>query len=173
MGDVERDATSPAFEVWVSQQGPVLLRFAYLQSGDAARAEDLLQDVLVAIYPRWKQLSSTVNMDAYVKKAIVNRQRSRWRRVEMREVLLDEVDSEEAVAVEADFDVGKSELWEWMQELPERQRAALVLRFYEDFTYRTIGSIIDCSEQAARLLVHRGLSQLKVKAQKGSAEWTP
>lgn len=64
------------FEEWVETGGPRLVRFAYLVCAQRDVAQDLTQDVLVAAYSRWSRLAAVQNMDAYLKKALVNRYHS-------------------------------------------------------------------------------------------------
>lgn len=69
-----------AFEEYVAARSVPLQRFAYLVTRNAEDARDLVQDALLGLFPRWAQVSAGGNVDAYVKRSIVNASISRWRR---------------------------------------------------------------------------------------------
>ena len=75
-----------------------------------------------------------------------------------RPVPLAEPDSGSAVAVADEPD---EELWASVRSLPPKQRAAVVLRFVNDFSHREVATVLDCSEEAARRSLHEGLARLR------------
>lgn len=151
------------FDDWVAVRGPALLRFAHLVTGNAADAQDAVQDALVAAYPRWAQLQARGTEDAYVRRAIVNRHISVWRSLRRRERPVEDV----AVLAEhpstdphdrlGDADVA----WRLCLGLPRVQRSAVVLRYYEDQTFAQIAEVLDCTESTARSHVRRALLALR------------
>jgi len=76
---------TPDFDEWVAQRGAALLRFAYLLTRDRARAEEAVQDALIAAYSRWTRICRDRDPEAYVRRSIVNADISRWRRFFRRE----------------------------------------------------------------------------------------
>ena len=76
---------TPDFDEWVAQRGAALLRFAYLLTRDHARAEEAVQDALIAAYSRWTRICRGQDPEAYVRRSIVNADISRWRRFLRRE----------------------------------------------------------------------------------------
>ncbi|WDZ84995.1 SigE family RNA polymerase sigma factor [Micromonospora cathayae] len=151
------------FEEYVSSRGPALVRLARLLTGDEHRAEDLTQDVLSRAYLRWRRIARTDRPDVYVRRMLVNANTSWWRRRSSREL---------AVAGFADRpypgDLGtetaeRDEMWRLVQALPDRQRAVLVLRYYEDLDDATIAQILDCSPVTVRTHAMRALTHLRAR----------
>jgi RNA polymerase sigma-70 factor (sigma-E family) len=132
-----------------------LVQLAHLLTGSEAAGEDLVQEAFAVALGRWDRLG---NPAAYVRTSVVNgaRQRHRRRAVEAR--LGSRVAS--PLAVEGDAAAG-AELWDALARLPFRQRAALVLRFYEDRTAEEIATALGCRPATARSLLHRGTAALR------------
>ncbi|GAA1531630.1 SigE family RNA polymerase sigma factor [Kribbella lupini] len=151
----------PDFDTWVSHRGAGLLRFAYLITRDRGRAEEAVQDALIAAYPRWSRIGA--DPDAYVRRCIVNADISRWRRFFRRETPVDDPDafggasSADHAASYADADA----VWRLCASLPTRQRAAVVLRYYEGLPDADIAEILGCTAATVRSQIHRALSSLR------------
>jgi RNA polymerase sigma-70 factor (sigma-E family) len=154
------------FSAWVRARGPALQRFAYLLTGNAAEAPDLVQEALSKVYPRWDRISGTGTVEAYVRRSIVNASISSWRK-SRRVVVVDDPEPlvrttshrvDPAIAF-SDAD----EAWRLCAELPPQQRAAVVLRFYDDLSYAQIALVLDCTEPTARSHVHRALVALRAR----------
>ncbi len=145
-----------------------LYRTAYLLTGIDDRAEELLQDTLVRLYPRWDRVSGAESPVAYVRRALVNAFISGRRRPSSR-VLPLVVEHEQAGAVDpfAALD-DRSALWPLLLSLPERQRAALLLRFFLDQPDTEIAATLGCREVTVRSLVSRGLATLRRQEAKPS-----
>lgn len=151
------------FASWVAARGPALQRFAHLVTG-TADAPDLVQEALARAYPRWDELSRTDTAEAYVRRSIVNASVSGWRKTR-RLVSVDDPEPhvrhpepDPAVAVtDADH------AWRLCAELPVQQRAAVVLRFYEDLSFAQIALVLDCPESTARSHVHRAVAALRAR----------
>jgi DNA-directed RNA polymerase specialized sigma24 family protein len=71
---------STPFDDWVAVRGPALLKLAYTLTGNAADAEDVVQEALARVLPRWERISRVDNVDAYVRRMVVNAHTSWWRR---------------------------------------------------------------------------------------------
>lgn len=147
------------FEAWAESRLAGLLRFAYLVTGSQHAAEDAVQAALTRACERWARVRRTDDPDAYVRRMVVNEHVSGWRRAGRREVAVAEVRSRSvdpmALVDEADA------VWRVCSTLPRQQRAAVVLRFYEDLEYAEIAALLDCSETTVRSHVHRALTALR------------
>lgn len=146
-------------EEWVQARGDALLRFAYLMTGDRQLAEDVVQDVLVIAVRKWPHISRAENVDAYLRRAVVNRRNSWLRRRHHRDVAI--TGPPEGPAFETTSLDDALAVRGACAALPPRSRAAIVLRYYEDLTYEQIGDVLDCTAATARSLVHRARTQLK------------
>ncbi|MFD0743546.1 SigE family RNA polymerase sigma factor [Phytohabitans flavus] len=156
------------FEEYVLTRGPALVRLARLLVGDPHRAEDLVQDVLAKAYPRWARISRADQPDLYLRRMLVNARNSWWRRPSNREVASPAVaDRARPDATEAAGD--RDAMWRLVATLPERQRAVLVLRYYEDLDDQTIAEILGCSPVTVRTHAMRALASLRERV--GAAGW--
>jgi RNA polymerase sigma-70 factor (sigma-E family) len=144
--------------------GLELLRFAYLLCGDRQRAEDLLQDVLLAMYRRFPGTLSLDNPVGYARRALANANISRARRASSGEVVVgefpDDAGSDGALADRPDA-ADRDLLWQALRRLPVRQRTVLVLRFYVDASDRDIADALGCRPGTVRSLASRGLAALR------------
>jgi RNA polymerase sigma-70 factor (sigma-E family) len=153
--------TGPDFDAWVAQRGDALLRLAYLLTGSRADAEDVVQDVLVRALPRWDRIAAADDVDAYVRRMVVNAHTSWWRRWRRRETPVEQVrDGVVDPAPPRDDD-----LWRACLALSADQRAAVVLRFYEDLTYPEIAALTGVREGTVRSRVSRGLAVLRARVE--------
>lgn len=154
--------TSPSFDDFVRERSAGLLRFAHLLTGNPEDAAEIVQEALANLYPRWERVADAGDPEPYVKRSIVNSRNTRWRRVPERPVgepgLLDRVTAD-PVDAWADAQV----FGRLFATLPTRQRAALVLRFYEDLDFAAIAAQLGCAEATARSLVHRALADLRTR----------
>src|SRR4051794_19304006 len=82
---------SVPFDGWVAARGPALLKLAYTLTGNAADAEDVVQEALARALPRWERISRVDNLDAYVRRMVVNAHTSWWRRFRRRESPVEQV----------------------------------------------------------------------------------
>ncbi|MGZ4438204.1 MAG: SigE family RNA polymerase sigma factor [Nocardioides sp.] len=146
------------FESYVAARGPALLRLAYVLTGDAADAQDVVQDALSRALPRWDRVSAAEDVDAYVRRMVVNAHVSWWRRFRRRESPVEQVHDRPDDIVPGPDDTG---LWQACAALPRDQRVAVVLRFYEDLSYAQIARLTGCAEPTARSRVFRGLAALR------------
>ncbi|MCU7827247.1 SigE family RNA polymerase sigma factor [Kitasatospora sp. DSM 101779] len=134
---------APDFEEFVQACGPRLLRVAWLLTADAHLAEDLLQTALAKVWPKWRRIA-TEHPEAYVRKTMVNTHASWWQRRWRSEVPHAElpdrvaggdpfagVDLEQALAAA-------------VRQLPSRQRAVLVLRYFEDLSVEETAETLRC-----------------------------
>jgi RNA polymerase sigma-70 factor (sigma-E family) len=156
-------AAELGFDQWVAERADALLRFGYVLTGDRNLAEDAVQDALTNACAKWHRVSAADDPEAYVRRMIVNAHVSWWRRFRRRESPVAEPDRDlpavtgDGVADRADADA----VWTLCATLPAKQRAAVVLRYYEGLSYAEIGDVLGCAEATARSRVHRALASLK------------
>jgi RNA polymerase sigma-70 factor (sigma-E family) len=155
------DSTDEDFAGFVRVRSPALLRRAYLLcGGDRTAAEDLLQDVLERLYPRWRKIKG--DPDAYARAALANAAANRWRRRSRR---VTEVPATTAVEPGvagpehriADLDAAVRAL----AVLGPRTRAILVLRYFEDLSEADTAAVLGCRVGTVKSLAARGLARLR------------
>lgn len=149
------------FEQFVAGRSGVLLRTAYLLcAGDRGAAEDLLQEVLERMYPKWKRIRG--EPEAYARAALANASANRWRRRSrrVRETPLTEA-TYTAVSGPEKQVIDRDEVVRALGGLPERMRAVLVLRFYDDLSEADTASAMGCSVGTVKSQTSRGLGRLR------------
>ncbi|MGW6281214.1 SigE family RNA polymerase sigma factor [Kribbella sp. NPDC055071] len=168
---VEARSEAIDFEVWVTAKADALLRFAYVLTGDSSLAEDAVQDALTTACARWSRVSRADDPEAYVKRMVVNAHISWWRKFRRREAPTpDPVRTASAAPDGASARAESDAVWALCATLPDKQRAAVVLRFYEELSYAEIGVLLHCAEATARSHVHRALAALKTTLSTEGAE---
>ncbi len=140
------------------------MRLAYLLTGDRTQAEDLVQEAFVRCVGRFRHLRVPDAFDAYLRRAIVNLHTSGLRRKKVERAWLAREGTPAALRVATMPDVGsRHDLWRELMKLPPRQRAALVLRYYEDLSEREAAQVLGCSVPAMKSLVARGTETLRTE----------
>jgi len=157
------DATWSGLESLYLQHAPSALRFAYFLSGDQETARDLVQDAFVRVAGRFRHLRQPDGFDAYLRRTIVNLNASRLRRLKVERSSLAREAAYPAVAVPERDPAVSEELWRAILDLPPRQRAAIVLRYYEDLTELQAADILRCSAKALNQLVVRAMKTLRTR----------
>ena len=152
---------TPDFDGWVTARGPALLRLAYTLTGNRVDAEDVVQEALARALPRWGRISRVDDVDAYLRRMVVNEHTSWWRRWRRRESPVEQVRDQAAVAPGGLFPDQRAGLWAACQALPEAQRTAIVLRYYEQLDYSEIAELTGVREGSVRSRVSRGLAALR------------
>jgi len=155
----------PTFEGYAKECGPGLLRFAGVLAGDRGTAEDVVQEVLARAARRWDSISAMDAPDAYVRRMVVNEYlswRRKWSRVIPTEAILDDHELGHGGADFTDQYAEREALARRLDALPPKQRAVLVLRFYEDLPDREIGEVLGCPVGTVRSHVSRALAALRV-----------
>jgi RNA polymerase sigma-70 factor (sigma-E family) len=158
----ERSERQPSsFEEYVAARGAALVRFAILLTGDDHRAEDLVQDALARAYLRWDRIGRIDLPDMYVRRMLVNASRSWWRRRSNRELPVERTADRPALDDLGVESAERDQMWRLIARLPHRQRAVLVLRYYEDLDDAAIAAILDCSAVTVRTHAMRALNTLR------------
>ena len=146
-----------SFDAFVRARLPALTRFAYAVTGDPHTASDLVQDALERTGLHWSRIERTGDPEAYVKRAIVNGRISRWRK-SRRESLVDTMPEPRTPAAPAAHD---DVMWQLLATLPRRQRAVLVLRYYEDLSEEQIAHTLGCAPGTVKSQASKALAKLR------------
>lgn len=137
------------------------VRFAYLLTGDRALAEDLVQDAFVRVSGRLLHLRDEGAFYGYLRRAIVNLSRSSGRRRQVERRYLERTAAQTPLA-SLDPDAAEREAMRVaLLELADRQRAAIVLRFYEDLSEAQIADVLRCRPGTVKSLISRGVEALR------------
>ncbi len=129
------------------QHAPAALRLAYLLTGDHGLAEDLVQAAFVRVIGRFGQLRDEMGFDAHLRRTVVNLSCGTLPRRRAERAGLEERD----------------ELWRRLDSVAPRQRAALVLRYYDDLSDEQAAQVLGCSTRALRSLTSAGLQALRTQ----------
>ena len=157
------DRARREFEHFVAESSEPLLRTAYLIVWDLSEAEDLVQECLLTVARRWPRVRRMEHPRAYARRVLVNlaldgRRRHARRRQELEQSDVDLRSAEDrAIAgVEA-----RRDLVDALASLPPRQRAVLVLRYFEDLTEAQVATVLGCSVGTVKSTASRGLARLQ------------
>ncbi|MEW9547341.1 SigE family RNA polymerase sigma factor [Nonomuraea sp. NPDC050783] len=156
---MERNA---GFRAFADEHQRPLLRLAYLLTGDVHLAEDLLQSVLVRMLGRWPKVRRMDRPEAYARRTMVNQYLSWRRRRGAREMPSEDL-PERSHAPE-DSTVLRLVLHQALSRLTPKQRAVLILRFYEDRAERDVAELLGCSIGTVKSQTHHALARLRVLA---------
>jgi RNA polymerase sigma-70 factor (sigma-E family) len=157
-GPVEAD-----FREFVKLRGRSLLHAAYLLTGNLADAEDLLQSALAKTYQAWDRIEDRKAFDGYVRRAMVNTHISWWRQRKVAEYPTDEIPDQPVADSSAGTDTYDS-LRRAIDRLPQRMRAAVVLRFFEDMTETEVADVLGVSQGTVKSTVSRAVAKLRADA---------
>ncbi|MGH3497167.1 MAG: SigE family RNA polymerase sigma factor [Nocardioidaceae bacterium] len=153
----ERDAAD-VFDEFVRGRLPELLRFGRALTGNEADAADLVQDALERTLASWSRIQSRDDPEGYVRRVMVNRNISVWRKLR-RERITDELPDSGHHDRHED-----SELWRALRALPPRQRAVIALRYYEDMTEQQVAQILGCTVGTVKSQSAKALTKLRIAA---------
>jgi RNA polymerase sigma-70 factor (sigma-E family) len=158
------------FEEFAAARLPAVLRFAAVLAGDRALAEDLAQEVLIRAYARWDKIGSMDRPDLYVRKMILNEFLA-WRRRSWRTTPVADLTAEMIGTApdHASAYTERASLLAELERLPRRQRAVLVLRYYEGRDDAEIAELLGCTAGTVRGYASRALSALRIELRPGSS----
>ena len=161
-----RSPDALTFEEYAGGAWPSLYRYAYLLTGNHADAEDLAQQTLLKAYAAWSKVVRADSPTAYLRRTLTNTYLSQKRpKVRRLEVLTDEP-PERGAAPPGSED--RMVLWPHVRSLPPRQRAVVVLRYYEDLDEREIAEALGCSRGTVKSTAHHALKALRAAIGKES-----
>ncbi len=165
-------AMEDEFREFVTARSAALLRTAYLLAGDWATAEDLLQTALTKTYLAWKRLGQIEAIEPYARRVLVNTATSWWRRRWHGERPTEFL-PERAAPDRLDEQLERDALWRHVKALPARQRAVLVLRFYEDMSEAQTAALLDISAGTVKSQTSRALGTLRQRVAAEGFNGTP
>ncbi|MDQ1585120.1 MAG: hypothetical protein QOJ90_2939 [Actinomycetota bacterium] len=169
---IRRQEDISDFSELVAARSGALFRTAFVVVGDHQLAQDLLQEALVKAYVAWPRLRDTTKAEAYVRRTIVTTAISWRRRRSFHEhpvALVPDARNADQTERLATHDV----LWEQVRSLPTRQRAALVLRYYEDLSEAETASLLGCSVGTVKSQVSAALGRLRKQVRPDSGVLLP
>ncbi|OLZ68549.1 RNA polymerase subunit sigma-24 [Streptomyces sp. IMTB 2501] len=154
----------PSFASYVRARQPVLLRTARSLTANLSDAEDLLQTALAKTYVAWERIEDQRALDGYVRRALLNTRTSQWRKRRVDEFSCDELPEPEPVPGDddpAERQALHDAMWRAVMKLPARQRAMVVLRYYEDLSEAQTAEVLGVSVGTVKSAVSRALGKLR------------
>lgn len=152
------------FDEFASARLQAVLRFATALTGDPDLAKDLVQEVLIRVSRRWQEISELDRPEAYIRKMVVNEYLS-WRRRSWRLIpsgMSGHLPGRPSPDP-ADRYIERQALLAELAKLSQRQRTALVLRYYEGFSDAEIADVMGCTQSTVRGHVFKALAALRVE----------
>ncbi len=148
------------FRAWAAARIGRLHRTGYLLCGDWHEAEELVQDALARAFVHWRRVEASASPDAYVRKILLNEARTRWRRNRKQQHLFESVTF--SVSDGAQERAVQDELMAALRKLPKQQRAALVLRYFEQLSEAETAAALGCSVGTVKSTTHRAVNALRL-----------
>ncbi len=144
------------------RHAPDAIRLAYVLTGERALAEDLVHEAFVKLAGRFLDLRNPDAFEAYLRRTVVNLANSHFRHRKVERAYLERQGRSAATeeAYEHDPET-RDAMWSALRRLPARQRAAIVLRFYEDLPEDEIARLLRCRNGTVRSLVTRGVQAMR------------
>jgi RNA polymerase sigma-70 factor (sigma-E family) len=155
------DAREADYAQFVRTRTHALLRSAYLLTGDQHLAEDLVQEALARTHRAWLRLERPEHAEAYARRVMYNAQVSFWRRQRIAEVLPGDVEPGRPADDPAEATVRRLTLRRALLTLSARQRAVIVLRYFEDHTEAEAAQLLGVSVSTVRTQTGRALDRLR------------
>jgi RNA polymerase sigma-70 factor (sigma-E family) len=152
-------------ETFVKERAPALLRYGYVLTGNPHDAADLAQEALARLGAAWRRVAGKGDPEAYVRTTMARLHISRWRRLR-RERLVEHPPERGYLPADLARIEGDTGLWLALGQLPTRQRAVLVLRYYEQRTDEEIAAVLGVTRGTVRSQAARALEKLR-------AAWPP
>ena len=151
------------FDEFARARMPELLRFGHALTGNPHAAADLVQDALERTMNAWPRVEKQGDPEGYVRRIMVNRNISIWRR-RRRETLVLDVPEDPGRRGAAEPEIRDFALWERIKALPPRQRTVIVLRYYEDMSEAQIAAVMGSSVGTVKSQASRALASLRKDA---------
>lgn len=173
----QAEASAPVrFDEFVAARGADLWRSAWLLTGDAHKAEDLVQAALLKCWRRWDSIAADGSVEGYVRRTLVTTYTDWWRRKWNAETPSDAVPEEVKAASQADETVVLAErrdLLAALATLTRGQRAVLVLRYFEDLTEAETAATLGVSVGTVKSQAARAMTALRSSPLLADEEETP
>jgi RNA polymerase sigma-70 factor (sigma-E family) len=156
-------ADGAGFAAFVRAHSGSLFKTAYLLTGSTDRAEELLQDTLARLYPRWDRVQAADAPVAYVRRCVANGFINSRRSRSAYDISLHDLPELPDAVNLADQIADRGLLWQLLGRLPDRQRAALVMRYFHDQPDAEIADAIGCRVATVRSLISRGIATMRAQ----------
>ncbi|HEX3706951.1 MAG TPA: SigE family RNA polymerase sigma factor [Mycobacteriales bacterium] len=160
------------FEDFAATRLPGLLRYAVMLTGDQDLAQDVVQEVLARAQVKWSRIERAGSPDAYVRQMVLNEYLSWRRRWAVRNIQavgerLDVLGDRHGSTRDHAYDVVETDaLWSRLATLPRKQRAVLVLRYYEQLSDAEIASLLGCAPVTVRSNASKALATLRLQEER-------
>lgn len=170
-----RKSDENRFREFAREQSPALRRTGYLLCGDWHLAADLSQQTLIKLYGAWTRLECSAKPVSYARKVLLrcwlDERRRKWRQVERRDgEVPDGVDQAMSPADRQELATLRTTLFRLLDELAPRQRAVLVLRFFESLSITETAETLGCTEGTVKSQTSRALAALRTVIDGESAD---
>ena len=158
----------PDFEELVERHSAELFAYLWRMLRDTADAEDCLQETFLRAFRSYARVRAGTNYRAWLYKIATNTAHSHWKRRKRSEMHTVDLDPELqadgwSLSDRVEHKALLSAIARAVDELPEQQRAALIMRKYQELSYAEIGDALDCTEAAARANVYQALKKLRIE----------
>ena len=160
MSTTTTDLRTTTFDEYAAGAWPWLYRYAYLLAGNHADAEDIAQQTLVKAYRSWSRIQKADSPTAYLRRIVTTTFLSHQRPMRHRLELLTDAPPETGQAPPGTPE-DRMALWPHVKDLPERQRAVIVLRYYEELSEKDIARVLGCTRGTVKSTAHRALKSLR------------
>ncbi|BCB77821.1 SigE family RNA polymerase sigma factor [Phytohabitans flavus] len=154
-----RDGSEQEYVDYVTARIPALRRLAFLLAGDEHRADDLVQQTITKLYVKWRHARAADNLDGYVRtmlvRTYVDERRLGWSRVRLFR------EAPEPPAFQHDGIEDRQVVRAALRQVPRRQQAVLVLRFFYDLSVEDAAAMLGCSTGTVKSQTARGLATLR------------
>jgi RNA polymerase sigma-70 factor (sigma-E family) len=161
MSTVTSGADVPTFEEYAASAWPTLYRYAFLLAGNHADAEDIAQQTLMKAYRSWSRVKDSDSPSAYLRRMLTNTYLSQRRPKRRRLELLTDAPPPDPGHAPVSGPEERLMLWPHVTSLPPRQRAVIVLRYYEDLSEQEIADALGCSRGNVKSTAHHALKALR------------
>jgi RNA polymerase sigma-70 factor (sigma-E family) len=153
--------TVPEYDDVYAALWPRLVRTAYAVSGDLGVAEDAVQSAFAKAYRSWRRIARMDALEAYLRRMVVNEVLNNRRLARHRHEVTSAELPEPAASGTAELTLAHSEMWSALSTLPPRQRAVLVLRYYEDLSEQQIADLLGCRPGTVKSQASAALASLR------------
>ena len=153
----------PEYDELYAALWPRLVRTAYAVSGDLGIAEDAVQTAFAKAYRSWRRISRMESPEGYVRRMVVNEVLSTRRRAALRHEVSRAEPPEGTEARSPEDSLARDEIWRAVTGLPPRQRAVLVLRYYEDLSEQQIADALGCRPGTVKSQASAALATLRAR----------
>lgn len=158
---VSRSQLSSTMDELYARHVTRAVRLAYLMTGERDASEDIAQDAFIRVFGRWRHLRRRESFEAYLRKAVINGARSHLRRRGVERRFLAREAGLRPDGTAEPSGLLDRRLRDVLLSLPPRQRAVVVLRYYEDLSEDQVATLLGCSRGNVKALASKGMAKLR------------